>query len=173
MPGQPHMQRIQLARVQGIRDWTHLDAQQWLFFIMIDGQLASDTEVFVWPEGVNTSVADLELRSFTDGAPVAGDSSETTTLPAGTQVCSYLVHADPIGAATVFASELDFGVVPLGFTLVTTDLEDTDEFALDGVDYQPEGLDPTDVVTVDGTVITIDLTSAADARDQIRIVIPC
>ncbi|MEM9465523.1 MAG: HD-GYP domain-containing protein [Actinomycetota bacterium] len=138
-----------------------------------DGQLTSDTDLFVWSEGIATTATDIELRAFTDGVAVPGDSSTTTTLPAGTQVCTYIAHADPIGAATTFEAELDFGLVPLGFALVTTDLEDTDEFEIDGVDYQPDGLGSTDTVTVDGTVITIELVSSPGTRDQIRIFIPC
>lgn len=138
-----------------------------------DGQLTSDTTVFVWSEGVATTAADIELRSFTDGVAVPGDSAATVTLPSGTQVCTYLVHADPVGPATMFTAELDFGVVPLGFALVTGDLETTDEFEIDGVDYQPDGFGSSDVVTVNGTVITIDLNSSPGGRDQVRLFIPC
>ena len=129
--------------------------------------------MFVWAEGIATTAADIELRSFTDGVPVPGDSATTATLASGTQVCTYLVHADPIGAATPFTTELDFGVVPLGFALTTLDLQDTDEFEIDGVDHQLDGFESTDVVTVDGTMITIDLVSTAGSRDQVRIFIPC
>ena len=138
-----------------------------------DGQLTSDTTVFVWSEGIATTAEDIELRSFTDGVALPGDSTDTETLPSGTQVCTYLVHADPVGPATMFTAELDFGVVPLGFALVTSDLEDTDEFEIDGVDYQPDGFGSSDVVTVNGTVITIDLASSPGGRDQVRIFIPC
>jgi hypothetical protein len=129
--------------------------------------------VFVWAEGIATTQTDVELRSFTDATPVPGDSPDTQTLSTGTRVCTYLVHADPVAATTEFDAELDFGVVPLGFALTTADLEATDQFQVDGVDLEPDGIGSTDFVTVDGTVITVDLASSAGTRDQVRIFIPC
>lgn len=138
-----------------------------------DGQLTSDTDVFIVSEGVATTATDIELRAFTDGVSLPGDHFETTTLASGTQVCTYLVHADPIGPATVLVTELDFGVLPIGFATLTADLEATDEFELDGVDYQLEGLDGSDFFTVTGMVTNLDLAAGPGQRDQMRIFILC
>ena len=140
---------------------------------LADGGLTSDDHTFLWKEQAQITTAPLVIRTFSNGVPFPGDTGATVTIPAGTLVWAFFLHADPKTTTPVFDVRMDFGLVPLGFGLQQPDLDDSDVFATDGIDHRYEGLDGTDEGTVAGTEVRFVLGNAPGGRDQVRIFVTC
>ncbi|MEM9204415.1 MAG: hypothetical protein AAGC53_22460, partial [Actinomycetota bacterium] len=138
-----------------------------------NGNLTSNDQVFVWKEADVILASDLTVLDPGAGGWVGGDGDTTTTIAAGTHLCVYHVHSDPVSGEPDMVAGIDFGGTVVGLTLTRDDLIDTDEFEVDGVDYRPDGLGAIDRLKVAGSYVELDLDSTVGTRDQIRIFTTC
>lgn len=127
------------------------------------GAWESDTEFRVFGEQMNRTLA----------APL---SVGGTTIPAGTRVNSYYVHADAVGNANtahLFTGSLNFGTRVLAVASTGRDLQATaPTFGLPGTTYSTsgdQGLEYNDSATVVGGTVNISL-NVYSTSDAVRII---
>ena len=120
-----------------------------------------------------TLASDLQVKAFQPAVTLPGDSSATTTLPAGTNVCTYFIHVDPDFFDQNFDATIDFHTSVLGFSLDTTDLNATAEFAYPGLDYHYEGLTQPDTLLTSGDTTQFHSDYTTFGRDQVRVFVAC
>lgn len=139
-----------------------------------EGALESDTVTFIFPEQQQVALtADLIVRAWTDGTNMNANDSTSTVIPAGTVVCSWFVHHDPVGHGN-WTPSIDFGdTTMLGQTITRADLQATDALRRDGVTYTYGNLGGGDQRTIEGTMISLDFADGPAGQDQMRILTSC
>jgi hypothetical protein len=101
-----------------------------------------------------------------------------TTIPAGTKVNSYYVHADAVGNADTahnYTGSISFGTKILAVATSTAELQaTTPQFGVTGVTYSTstdQGLEYNDAATTGSTVGKVNLTfNVYNTADAIRII---
>ncbi len=131
------------------------------------------TDVFVFEEQNGLRLGSpLTVRSFEQGNTIDGNSTATTTLAAGTSICVWFVHADP-NQITHLDATIDFNRQVLGFALNIDDLNDTDQFALPGINYDYQDLGSPDTVTTTGSQVVFHADYRFRDVDQMRVITAC
>lgn len=118
-----------------------------------------DDNVFVFTESVVVLTSDLDVG--------------TATIPAGTTVCSYIVWYDPVSNNDVVTS-IDFGDPILGGSLSSSDLQNTNMFAVDGVNYDySRQWESDDEFNVSGSTLGITPYAVTNNADMLRVFTEC
>ena len=94
------------------------------------------------------------------------------TIAAGTQVCTYLLHADSPEALQTFDVTIQLTESVIGFAASTEQLVDTATWGADDVDYVDDGIEDGDWIRVDDRTLLIRMHVEGD-RDQVRIFTGC
>ncbi len=116
--------------------------------------------------------ADLVVSAFEPGVPFNGDSPLSTVIPAETPVCVWFIHSDPAWLPSVEAT-INFGQTILGVTMTASELQQTSEFELPGVNYAYDGLGAPDTLTIDGSELFFQADHIPFLTDQIRVYTSC
>ncbi|NNC78950.1 MAG: pilus assembly protein [Acidimicrobiales bacterium] len=138
--------------------------------------LQSDSTAFIIQEAASVSLAaDLVLDAAGDGTFPPGNSP--AAIPAGTSVCSTLIHIDDTGLSgtTVFngSIELDSDYTVLGILYEDSSLAGTPELEMFSTSYGSYGgMETPDTVTVSGQTVSWNL-EVTGHMDQIRVVTTC
>jgi hypothetical protein len=138
--------------------------------------LTSDSTAFVIQEAASVALAaDLTLDAAGDGTYPPGNSA--LTLPAGTEVCTTLIHVDDTGTAGssnyVGNIELDPDYTVLGIIYEDSSLAATPDLELFNTSYGSYGgMESPDTVTVTGQTVSWNL-EVTGHMDQIRVVTTC
>jgi len=136
--------------------------------------MESGTDVFLFQEAesevLTTSVT---VKSAPDGVEVNGSHATATTIPSGTSVCVWFVHADPNGFDIDFDGTIDFGVPILGIAMSTADLAATSGFEVDSVDYTYNSWGTPDTFERSGTAANFHSDYGLFDFDQMRIFTAC
>lgn len=125
-----------------------------------DADYEDNDNVFVFEESVQILDSDFVL----DG----------TTIPAGTQVCSYIIWYSPVTNSDVVAT-IDFGAPILGGALSRSELEATAaQFGKPGVNYAyNRSWENNDGFGVNGNVLDIDPYAVSNNGDMLRVFTQC
>ncbi len=144
------------------------------------GELARDTLVsadaqFVWLEQDALTLADdLEVQ-LVPTTPTDADSLATSTIPAGTVVCSFFLHADA-GSADAWAitSVIELNRTILGVISDNDPLTATDAWATNPGQTSYNGFGNTDTLALlSPTSFSMDAAGSANDFDQLRIITAC
>jgi len=143
-----------------------------------DLNFMSDNNANIFQEGANVSLsADLTLDAGGDGTFPPGNSP--VPIPAGTSVCSTLIHVNDIGnpGTTTYTGEIELdsnymilGLLYTDSSLGTTPADELENFYTNYGAYG--GLEGSDSVTVTGQTVSWDLEVTGN-MDQIRVVTTC
>ena len=142
-------------------------------------QLESDTAFYVIAERRVTLANPLTVRGPVDGATIhpPGSVPAETLIPAGTTVCSWLVHFDILQTGTDairLDRDINFGDPIIGLALSGDELNATDSLALPNVAYaHGHGVEEQDFLEVNGSVLSASLSVAPDFVDVMRVVTSC
>ncbi len=135
-----------------------------------DGQLSSQAGVYLAREGMSVTAASFEVSSTSPNIVSLG--SPPREIAAGTQVCTYLLHADSPDPTQTYEFTFDTTETIIGFAVSTDGLNATSSWGVGGVDYVYDGIEPGDQLTISGRTIEGRLTVTGD-RDQIRLFTSC
>lgn len=150
-----------------------------------NSSLESNDTAYLIEEKQSVTLTDsLRVVDFVQGREVVAAGNPTTTLPAGTVVCSWLVRFEvEEGASGRFTvtPQIDFGAEILGLSTGSDHLADSSFLAIDGVDYVPGEVGFTDRFTVSGSQLSLTLVTGrngsivgdGDGLDQLRVITAC
>lgn len=125
-----------------------------------NGPYDSDDTVFLLSEGTHTLTSDLTVGG--------------TTIPAGTVVCSYYLHYSPASSSAGTSVTFDFGAPVLGAATSDRDLDDTDVFGADDVDYRGgRSMEDGDGFSISGTTVSAAPWAVGANQDDARIFVAC
>ncbi|MCP4958677.1 MAG: HD-GYP domain-containing protein [Actinomycetia bacterium] len=137
------------------------------------GNLEANSYVHLITESAPTTlVASLTILAPTGN--VAADSTNTVTLPAGTRVCSSIIHAQRKSGSGTIDFDINFVGTILGFAVTDTQLAGTSWFHGDaGPTFY--GIEGSDHVSFDGTTVSgsLSLTDSPKDLDDIRVFVGC
>lgn len=104
-----------------------------------------------------------------------GDSPASSTIPAGTVVCSYFINSDRTSDSdnVAIASRFSTSGQILGVIFDLATREATTSLNRPGTRYVPRGIGQTDSFTIDGGNLAFDSLIRGDDVDQIRVITAC
>ncbi len=141
---------------------------------LAEDQTEGDDVTIFFESGPTVLAAPLDLETFAPSDPMTSSSDpQAVTIPAGTSVCTWFVHYDPVGTdVATHVMDADFGTPILGVAANYPALAATVGFGEPSVDYDAvDDLDVEDLVRIDGSEILIrHLTGSAD---QARVFVGC
>lgn len=131
--------------------------------------------IFLIRESTSVTLANpLDIRAPDQGEWQSFRSSNPTVqLSAGTVVCTWFLHFDPV--PWDFNTKAD-GTLPgtiLGYVGLDAELNATDGFAIPGLDYSYSESESTDYIKITGADIEVSYSSFAGYADQTRIFTAC
>ena len=140
--------------------------------VLSTGALQSDEGIFYVPEGPPREIETPFDVVAPGPADVTGSTTQVRTIAAGTQVCTYLLHADSPEALQTFDVTIQLTESVIGFAASTEQLVDTATWGVDDVDYVDDGIEDGDWIRVDDRTLLIRMHVEGD-RDQVRIFTGC
>ncbi|MCB0991011.1 MAG: HD-GYP domain-containing protein [Acidimicrobiales bacterium] len=127
--------------------------------------------VYLIAESVPTLLDD-PLVVLAPVADITAGSLATATIPAGSTVCSSIVHARTPSGASAISFEINFIGTILGFSVTNAQLAQTSWFFGAGA---PSflGIEGSDTVGFDGSKVRGTLYASATDADQVRVYVSC
>lgn len=139
--------------------------------------LDSNTNTYVWLE-TEAEILDNPLTvNRTTAGSFNGSSNQNATIPAGTEIASYLVHGDRLNDSGTLTGSLTFtNATILGLIYRTSQLNASNFLAAPGTAGTPQAMESNDTMVLNLTAGSNTLSWSmrfGPALDNIRVIISC